>query len=240
MFEEKRLSVILPTYNEAATLRACIESFEALGLVDEILVVNNNAAPGTSEAVAGTRAREVLEPRQGYGWALQRGLAEATGDLLVFCEPDDTFVPRDLHKLLAYCDDNDVVFGSRTVREFIWAGANMGPFLRWGNYAVAKLLEFLFNTNHLSDVGCTFRILRRPAYAAMRPHLNAGGSEFGLLMMVLAARLRLRFIQVPLHYRRRVGVSGVTGSFPKAFRLGMRMIATILAHRLAVTPLDPS
>ena len=54
-----------------------------------------------------------------------------------------------------------MVFGTRTTRELIWAGANMARFLRWGNWAVAKLIEALFNTSHLSDVGCTYRLLRR-------------------------------------------------------------------------------
>ena len=53
------------------------------------------------------------------------------------------------------------MFGTRTTRELIWHGANMAPGLRWGNWAVAKLIEALFNTSHLSDVGCTYRLLRR-------------------------------------------------------------------------------
>ena len=53
-----------------------------------------------------------------------------------------------------------MVFGTRTTRELIWAGANMAWLLRWGNWAVAKLIEVLFNTSHLSDVGCTYRLLR--------------------------------------------------------------------------------
>ena len=69
----KRVSVILPTYNEKDSIRRCIEAFEATGVVDEILVVNNNAAAGTSEEVAKTSAREVHEPVQGYGAAIRRG-----------------------------------------------------------------------------------------------------------------------------------------------------------------------
>ena len=56
---------------------------------------------------------------------------------------------------------NDQALGSRTVTHFIWEGANMGPFLKWGNWAVAKLVEVLFNTSHLSDIGCTYRLLER-------------------------------------------------------------------------------
>ena len=87
----KNVSVILMTYAERGSIRATIEGFFATGLVDEVLVVNNNAETGTSEEVAQTLAREVFESRQGYGWASRRGLAEATGDLLVLAEPDGTF-----------------------------------------------------------------------------------------------------------------------------------------------------
>ena len=76
------------TYNERDSIRATIDGFFGTGLVDEVLVVNNNAAPGTSDEVAVTAAREVVETRQGYGWASRRGLREARGDLLVLAEPD--------------------------------------------------------------------------------------------------------------------------------------------------------
>src|SRR5207302_8078618 len=129
-------------------------------LVDEVLVVDNNAEPGTQEEVARTQARLVHEPLQGYGHATRRGLLEATGDLIVLAEPGGTFLAEDIVKLLVYSGECDVAFGTRTTRDLIWAGANMERFLRWGNWAVAKLIEALFNTNHLSDVGCTYRLLR--------------------------------------------------------------------------------
>src|SRR6187455_3442030 len=80
MWNGKTVAVVLPTYRERATIREIIEGFEAVGIVDEIIVVNNNAEAGTSEAVEGTSAREVLEPEQGYGAAIQRGLAETKSD----------------------------------------------------------------------------------------------------------------------------------------------------------------
>ena len=62
MYNGKTVSVILPTYNEKDSIQKVIRDFEALLVVDEIIVVNNNAAPGTSEEVASTSGREVLEP----------------------------------------------------------------------------------------------------------------------------------------------------------------------------------
>jgi glycosyltransferase involved in cell wall biosynthesis len=201
-------------------------------VVDEIVVVNNNAAAGTSEEVAQTRAREVHEPVQGYGAAIRRGFREAKGDLIIVAEPDGTFAGRDVLKLLAYADDFEVVYGTRTVKELIWRGANMGIFLKWGNYWVAKLIEFSFNTTSLTDVGCTMRCIRREALARIEPLFTVNGSFFGPEMMVLSALARQKIIQVPVNYLRRVGVSSVTGDPLVAFYLGLRMIRLVLSYRV--------
>jgi glycosyltransferase involved in cell wall biosynthesis len=238
--------VILMTYAERDSIGGVIEGFFATGVVDEVLVVNNNAQSGTAEVVAATPARQVFEAQQGYGFASRRGLAEATGDLLVLCEPDGTFLPSDIVKLLVYADDCDVVFGTRTTRELLWDGANMGRFLKWGNWAVAKLVEVLFNTSHLSDVGCTYRLLTRPAYDRIKDRFTVGSSHFGPELMLLAIVSGARFVEVPVNYLPRVGASSVTGDLWKAFRLGLQMIAFILRFRLNTlgrvrhAPLRPS
>lgn len=228
------VSVILPTYNERDSIRASIEEFFETGVVDEVLVINNNAAAGTSEEVARTAAREIIETRQGYGSAIQRGLKDAAGDLLILAEPDGTFVGRDIFKLLAYSDDFDVVFGTRTTSSLIGQGANMGLFLKWGNWAVAKMMEFLFDTTHLSDVGCTMRLFRRSELYRIQDGFTVAGSHFGPEMMLLVLERGLRYIEVPVRYRARVGESSVTGSYFKAFVLGLQMIWLILQHRLGL------
>jgi glycosyltransferase involved in cell wall biosynthesis len=234
MYNGKSISLILPTYNEADSIRKVIHDFEALGVVDEILVINNNAAEGTSAEVAHTPAREIHEPVQGYGAAIQRGFREATGDLIAVCEPDDTFLARDLLKFLAYVEDIDIVYGSRTVRTFIWDRANMGFLLRWGNWSVAKLLELLFNTNHLSDVGCTYRIIRRSTLQEMLPTFMVKSNFFGPEMMVRGYRMNFRCVQIPVNYKERVGKSSVTGDMKKAIGLGIRMIILITAMRFGL------
>lgn len=230
MWEGKTVSVILPTYNEKDSIRQCVDDFLATGLVDEVVVVNNNAAAGTVEEVAKTRARQVFENKQGYGHSIQRGLAEATGDLLVICEPDGTFRPKDIIRFLAYCDEFAVVLGTRTTRELIGERANMGLFLRWGNWAVAKMMMLLFNTTSLSDVGCTFRLLHRDVYETIRPHFTVGSSHFGVEMMLLIFMLRFRTIEISVNYLERVGASSVTGDLRKAFVLGMTMIFFTLRY----------
>ena len=104
-------------------------------------MVNNNAEAGHRRGGRARPGAGGLRAAQGYGHATRRGLAEASGDLIVLAEPDGTFLPADIIKLLVYSDECDAVFGTRTTRELIWHGANMEWFLRWGNWAVAKLVE---------------------------------------------------------------------------------------------------
>jgi glycosyltransferase involved in cell wall biosynthesis len=232
MWHGKKVAVIFPTYNEKDSIRAAVLGYYATGLADEVIVVNNNAAPGTSEEVAGTGAREIFEQRQGYGNALLCGIDHCDADLIVLSEPDGTFNPNDLVKMLAYSDDVPVVFGTRTSREFIWAGANMGRFLRWGNWAVAKMTELLFNTTILTDMGCTLRLFDTAAIRRIRPHLTIGGSHFGPQLLMEVVAHGIPFVEIPVNYKSRVGESSVTGSFWKAWVLGWQMIFLVWKYRL--------
>lgn len=226
------LTVVLPTYNEKDSIAACITAFATMPEVDEVLVINNNAADGTSAQVALTSAREVCETRQGYGAAIQRGLREARTDLIVVCEPDGTFDPTDLRKLLAFMPECGFVIGSRTVNEFIWDGANMGWFLKWGNWAVAKWVEVLYNTTSLSDVGCTFRLMTRAHADYLLEHSTLDGSAYGLEMLVLTAKSGTKMVQVPVNYHPRVGESSVTGDLSKTIPLGVKMFAMSTSMRM--------
>ena len=231
MWKGKTLAVILPTYNEKDSIAEVVNRFADLGFVDDILVVNNNAAAGTSEEVAGTPAREVLETRQGYGAAIRRGLREVDADLICVCEPDGTFNPEDLHKLLPFTVECGFVVGSRTVSNFIWDGANMGFGLQWGNWAVAKMIELLYNSSYLSDVGCTFRVVSRECVDDITPYLTIDGSSFGLEMLLVALLRRTKFVQVPVNYHPRVGTSSVTGHLGKTVVLGLQMVRMVLTMR---------
>lgn len=237
MWNGRRVSVVLPTYNEKDSIRQVILDFWATGVVDEVLVINNNAAPGTSEEVAGTNAIEIVETTQGYGHAIRRGLRDATGDYIVVCEPDATFLPADVFKLLAYAADFDIVYGSRTSQQLIWRGANMGLFLRWGNWAVAKYMELLFNATTLTDVGCTLRLVRREVAQRLLTSFTIGSNEFGAEMMIRSLQDGGKVIQIPVNYLPRVGESSVTGNPIKAFTLGMRMIWLITRSRMARNPI---
>lgn len=231
MWRDRTVSVVLMTYAERDSIRSVIEGFYETGVVDEVLVVNNNAVSGTDEEVAKTPARLVHESRQGYGHACRRGLLAAEGDLIVLAEPDGTFLPSDITKLLVFGDECDAVFGTRTTRELIWHGAHMDWFLRWGNWAVAKLIEALFNTSHLSDVGCTYKLFTRELAALIAERMKVGGNHAGPEMMLLAITSGARFVEIPVNYLPRVGKSSATGDLRTAIGIGLRMIALIVDFR---------
>jgi len=232
MWEGRQVSIVFPAYNEEAGIAAAVRDFRACPAVDEVVVVDNNSRDRTAALAAAAGARVVHEPQQGYGYALRRGLREARGEYVVLAEPDGTFIGRDVLKLLAYAADFDLVMGTRTTQELIWREANMGWFLRVGNVAVAKLLQYLFGGPSLSDCGCTLRLIRREAADRLQDRLTVGSSHFLPEMVVLALLDGLRVIEVPVNYRGRLGESKITGSFKTTLRVGFNMISLILGYRL--------
>lgn len=233
MYHNKTVSVIFPAYNEENYIRAAVEDFFSNGVVDEIVVVNNNSKDRTDEEARKTSARVVLETKQGYGNALQRGLREASGEIIILAEPDSTFMGKDVLKLLAYSDDFDMVCGTRTTAELIWSEANMGWFLRQGNWIVAKFTQLLYNTCSMSDMGCTMRLIHRKALQLFVNDLTVGGSHFLPEMIVLAKREKLKVIEIPVNYRGRVGESKITGNLKGTLRTGFRMIGLVLRYKFA-------
>lgn len=232
MYGDKRVSVVFPAYNEEQHIRTAIDDFFLPGVVDEVLVVDNNSRDGTAAEASRTAARIVTESAQGYGFALRRGLREASGDLVILAEPDGTFVGRDVLKLLAYSNDFDMVCGTRTTRELIWEQANMGWFLRVGNWAVAKLLQVLHGGPSLTDCGCTLRLIHRPALDRINDRFTVGASHFLPEMVILGLQAGLRVIEVPVNYRGRIGESKITGTWKGTLKTGSRMIGLVLRSRL--------
>jgi glycosyltransferase involved in cell wall biosynthesis len=233
MWNGMTVTVVFPCYNEESGIVDAIEGFLRGGYIDEVVVVDNNSRDRSAERVAPTRARLVQETRQGYGFALRRGLREASGDLIILAEPDGTFDGKDVIKLLAYSDDFDCVLGTRTTREMIWDGANMGLFLRYGNLVVAKLLEVLFGSSSLSDCGCTMRLIHKRAARPLLDRFSVGGSHFLPEMVILCLLSGCSVVEVPVNYRSRQGTSKITGSFRNTWRVALRMIQIIVSYRMA-------
>ena len=233
MWNDQRISLVMPTYREKDSIRDCVTKFLETGIFDEIVIVDNNAEKGTLEAISDLGVIVTHEKNQGYGAAIKKGLRQASGDIVILCEPDGTFTPADVFKLLSYSKECDVVFGSRTVQAFIWGDANMGLFLRWGTWAVAKYLEVLFNTSYMSDVGCTFRLLNRKSVNFINSLTLSDKSSYGLEIQVAVVQSKqLKYVQIPVNYGTRVGESTITGEVSKSIKLGLRMILIITKQRL--------
>ncbi len=231
MWNNKKVSVILPAFNEEENIAKAIEDF-SLPIVDEIIVIDNNSTDGTVQEVLKTQKAILFhEKRQGYGFTLQAGYNMATGDYLITAEPDGTFLGKDILKLLAYSEDFEVVFGTRTNKSLVWEGANMHFLLLAGNWAVAKLMEFMFNTATLSDVGCTMKLIRREALLKIKDQFTVGGDHFSPEVMLLAIINKLSFIEIPVNYKSRVGTSKITGNIMRAIGVGLKMICLILKYR---------
>jgi glycosyltransferase involved in cell wall biosynthesis len=233
MYKEKKVSVVIPTYNEAASIAATINDFFETGFVDEVIVVDNNALGNTKEEIEKTQAKRVVETKQGYGFAIMRGLEEANGDLVITCEGDGTFEPKDLHKFLLYSDDFPVVFGTRTSRAAIFSGAFMPFPVRFANWLWAKVIEVLYNGPVLTDVGCTFKLVNRNSLEKIKKYfsMSKGDGKFSPELMIWLLAHEKKIIEIPVIYKERIGKSGYTGSVWRAAKLGFKMLPLIIRYR---------
>lgn len=235
MLDDKRISIVVPAYNEEATIAGVVRDFLGHPRVDEVLVVDNNCRDATAGLARDAGGRVVAEAAPGYGRALMRGMREARGDILVLVEADGSFVARDLDKLLAYIPDANMVVGTRTTRQMVQQGANMDFFLRWGNVTAAKILELLWyipNEPRLTDVGCTYRALTRETFAIIQDGLSEDGPAFAPQMICEALRHGLRVIEIPVHYgAREGGVSKHSRSFGQVARTALKMLRAIFLKR---------
>lgn len=231
MYNSRSISVVFPAYNEEENIDKAIMDFFSTGVVDEIVVVDNNSTDTTAEKVLRTKATLVREKKQGYGYALQKGLKEAKGDLIIMAEPDGTFLAKDIFKLLSYADDFEMVLGTRTAKELIWREANMNLFLRLGNVIVAKLLEWLYSGPCLTDCGCTLRLIHRHALNRIEDRLTVGKSHFLPEMVILGLKNGISMIEIPVNYKGRIGESKITGAFRGSVITGLNMIGLILKYK---------
>jgi glycosyltransferase involved in cell wall biosynthesis len=226
------ISLVLPTYREKNSIRKVVLDFQKFSQIKEIIVVDNNAESGTIDQVADLGVLIINEPIQGYGSAIKAGIKSSKFEYVCICEPDGTFNPSDLSKLISYSSESDFIVGTRTNTILVWSGANMGLFLRWGNWFVAKLTELLFNTTYLSDVGCTFRLVKKDKALEIIEYSKSNGSIFGFQMLLEALIHGCKVIQIPVNYHSRIGESSVTGSKWKAFVLGVSMMSYLIKRRV--------
>lgn len=229
MYNNKTVSVVFATYREKDSVKSIINEFFASGFVDEIIVVNNNADPGTDEEVKQTKARLIYEKRQGYGYTYQTGIKKARGDYIILCEPDGTFVGSDLERFLVYAKKFDIVLGSRTGQSTPLSGADMGLLRKFANVIEAKTIEVLFNTNALTDVGCTYKLFRKEVIKKLSPHFKTRNSLFATELVLLTVCQNTNFIEIPITFKKRVGTSTFTNNILKMSKWGIHIYLYILS-----------
>lgn len=232
MYRNRSVSVVFATYKEKDSVRRAIDSFFSTGFVDEVVVVNNNAESGTDEEVKKTKAKLVCEPRQGYGYAFQKGIKEAKGYYIVLCEPDGTYTGNDLERFLIYAQDFDVVLGSRTGQNTPLSGADMTVIRKFANVFEAKTIEVLFNTNALTDIGCTYKLFTKKAIRQLSPYWRTRNSLFATELILLTVTSNMKFIDIPITFKKRIGVSTFVDKWYMAAKWAVRIQFFILSFWL--------
>jgi len=228
MWGRKTVAVIFPTYREKKSIFESIREFDSTGYVDEIIVVNNNAEEGTDEEVKKTRAKLIYETKQGYGNAIRTGIKNTRADLIIISEPDGTFVGNDVLKLLAYSDNFDTVFGSRTHVHLIDKDSEMTLIRRVMDFLVGKFINLIFACSRLTDVGCTLRLTNRKGWKQVASECKSDGAMFATEWLLVAAKNKVRFIEVPINFRKRVGTSSLTSSFRDQAKWGVLIFLYVI------------
>ena len=204
-----RVSVIIPTRNEAQAVGRVIGDLPA-DLVTEVIVVDNNSTDGTAEIAARMGARVMTEPRRGYGQACLTGLASANApDVVVFLDGDYSDRPAELPLLLAPIAEGraDITIGSRL------AGPRTPGALPWyalfGNWLAACLITSLYGLR-ISDLG-PFRAARADTLHAVELEETTYGWAVELILK--GATQGFRIVEVPVSYHPRIGKSKISGTF---------------------------
>ena len=220
--------VIIPAFNESKSIGNVIGDIPR-GIANKILVIDNGSTDDTATA-AGTAGATVLhEPRKGYGNACLKGLDHLKSfakpdDIIVFLDGDYSDYPEEMTKILQPIIDDqfDLVIGARHHRQ---SGA-MLPQQLFGNWLATRLIRHFYDVR-FTDLG-PFRAIRWSALQQIKMQDKTYG--WTVEMQVKAARSNLRCHEVPVSYRRRIGVSKVSGTVKGTILAGYKILLTIFKN----------
>ncbi len=229
---QPRISVIIPAYNEAGAIAQVLAEIPA-GLVQEVIVVDNNSKDATGAIAQAAGATVRHEARPGYGYACLAGMAYAFDrpqseqpEIIVFLDGDHSDYPEQMPELLAplLSGTADMVIGSRALGER--ERGSLLPQQRFGNWLATRLLRLRFG-GHFTDLGPFRAIL---AHALLRLNMEDKTYGWTVEMQIKAARLGLRTVEVPVRYRRRIGTSKVSGTVRGTIGAGYKILWTIYRY----------
>jgi glycosyltransferase involved in cell wall biosynthesis len=223
------VDVIIPAFNEEKSIGKVLGDIPSL--VRHVLVANNNSTDRTAEVARAANAQVVFEPQKGYGKACLTAMdwlkqQEVQPDILVFLDGDYSDYPEEIRLLLPPILEGkaDLVIGSRALgqRE---AGSMTLPQV-FGNALATTLMRWMYGAK-FSDLG-PFRAIHWGKLLA----LGMVDQNFGwtIEMQIKAHQAGLKYLEVPVTYRKRIGVSKVSGTVKGVFGAGYKIIFTIFKY----------
>lgn len=223
------ITVIIPAYNEEQSIGKVVNDIPR-PLVSHVIVVNNNSNDSTVEVAKKAGAIVLDEPRRGYGWACLKGIEHSKTletDIVVFLDGDYSDYPQEIPDVIAPIleKDMDMVIGSRVLgkRE----KGSLTPQQIFGNWLATKLIR-LFYRAKFTDLG-PFRAIKSESLEQLKMADKTYG--WTIEMQIKAAKHQMKFCEVPVNYKKRIGVSKVSGTVKGTVLAGIKIIFAVFKYR---------